>query len=897
MSKVRDFLHITSGTYKDIKHANDEHALRTLAPNESAGFRYPAVYSLSHLLLTKEAAWVGHKIPMKPWGFLSTERKRQYFNSTRTFFEQVFPAEKNNAGQLLVTNLVYSGEDWKKSLIELHEHSALPIYPLYVDGALRAMDRQTFYSKECFLFTRMGNRGEATGMRGWVRNNMSMLLAKAGSDDSQPDYTEKEFWVDQAESLDSQYRSTWVGPQPMTRRRVEALVRHQDTPGLPTPDVASFDAVEWQKGEWRNVLASYVHKEPLGVIGKYKATCLRIEAPTNPGTVYVAYLPMEHVPQRVRYDANWLHKASRFPFPVDACVYFEVLGSADAEKEVGKAVEVAENQQMEDAEAGIRQDETTAIQGQAARDVKTNIILGRRSMVKWRCVLAVYSTDKKVLRDQVEKVITEYKSDNIDLGVPHNDQRELFYESLPGTGVLVEDWFHSSNVEYFAAAMPWLTSAVGDGEDSPANYQGWTVNRDGSRDRPFFYDLQNVAEVAGTAPTEAVIANPGYGKTVSRGLKAAHENAMQGHTVFVWDPKGDFIKLHEFAKRLKLNPDRVKLLDMNSPRLSVSLDAFEVAEVDTVEGIDDRPSSARWVLGQLCSKHINNPSRGLEFDSLIVQLITATMESAAREGQRPSMQRLMRILETWTEGDFSEWPKLPEKDYSDRINQAALILTELRLVEGNKFGRFLFIDPNVAGVIKVNPGDMVIFAAKDMPYTEPGDAPNEKTIIGDIISGLMTDYIRALLYRLPNDAPKNVYLDEFHVIKKSPRNEALANWLRRMGRSKNTTVTQLSQSARDVDKSSLSTVWCGNPGNDEEAKYSCELLGIEPVQENIDVLLNLDKGEFIMRDVHKRVARVYVNIWDPMLFKTFNTQDSTVARQERAKARAERDVQGEKATV
>lgn len=895
MSKVTDFFRLSAGTYKDIKKSNEVFDRRYLAPNESKAFRYDVVFSMGNLLMTKDSTWIGHKVPLKQWGFLSDERQQQYFRSSNTFYEQVFPSDKNNAGQLIITNLVYSGEQWRDNLIELHEHISVPFYTKYVSGALQAMEKQTFYEKECFLFTRLGTRAEATGLRGMVRKNLNYLAATAGADDHQPDGDELAFWAEAGDSLSKQYDSTWVKPATMTRRRIEALVRHQDTPGLPTPDVASYDPQTWERGEWRTVLSSYVEREKLGKIGKYQAECVRVDSPT--GVSYVAYMPMIHVPSRVRGNANWLHKASRFHFPVDAVMYFEILDSDAAEKVIGQAVEKAEVQQGEDAEAGIRPDEMTMIQSDQARSVKTNVVMGRRSLARWQCVLSVSAHDKKTLRDRVDEVITRYKDDQIDLGVPHRDQRELYYQSLPANGVLVEDWFHLTNVEYLAAAMPWLTTAVGDGEDSPANYQGWTLNADGSVDNPFFYDLQNVAEVIGTAPTEAVIAQPGSGKTLSRGLVPAHQNGLMGHTVFIWDPKGDFIPLKREAKRLKLREENVLLLDMNSPSLSVSLDGYEVAEVNVEEGVDDRMSSARDVLRSLCRKYVNDPQQGLQYGALLLRLVQATMDQANRLAAaepdeavrakiRPTMARSMDILYAWSQGNFTEYSDIEDGAREATKSRANMLFIELNNTRQNKFGKFLFLDPTQVGVIRVKAGDMVIFAAKDMPYTEPGDEPTEKTIIGDIISGLMVDYIRALIYKLPPDAPKNVYLDEYHAIKKSPRAEALAIWLKRMGRSRNTTVTQMSQSANDVDRSSLSTVWCGNAGNETEAKASCELLDIEPTNENIQVLLSLGRGEFIMRDVHKRIARVSVNVWDPGLLHLFDTQLATKARAERA---AERD--------
>lgn len=887
MSKIADYTRLSFETVKSVRAANKSFSHATLAPNERRGFRYPVVYSYGNLIMTPTSTWIGHKIPMKQGGFLSDSQQRSYFFNAQQFYAQVFPDDKNNAGQLIVTNLVYSGTEWARSLKELHEHISLDIYPRYVDGALKTIDREVFYEKECFLFTKLGNRTEATGARGVIRKGVNQILSKSGSDDFQPDYAEKMFWSEAGDSVTVRYNSSWLDAMPMSRRRVEALVRHLDTPGLPTPDVASFDEKEWEFGEWRTVLASYVEPVPLGRINKYQATCLKIDAPT--GISHVAYLPMVHVPRRVRYNANWLHKASRFTFPVDINVYFEILPPDEAEKVVGSAIEKAEVQQSEDAEAGIRSDETVAIQNETARQVKTEITMARQSMVNWRAVLAVYADDVATLRDRVEEVITRYKDDHIDLQVPHRDQRELFYESLPGTGVIVEDWFHKSNTKYFAAAMPWLTTTIGDGEESPANYQGWTVNRDGSRDKPFFYDLQNVAEVIKTAPTEAVYAHPGYGKTVSRGCVPAHQNAMQGHTVFIWDPKGDFITLYTNRAGLRLDPDRVLLLDMNSPGLSVSLDAYAIAEVDPVEGIDDRFSSARDVLTKLAFRFVNSPTESVRYLSIITQVVMATMDEAQRRGVEPTMALSMQILEAWTQQDFRTWPEIPEEDHASTAQRAKLLFTEYNLVRTNKYGKFLFNDPTRSGTIKVAQGDMVIFAAKDMPVTEADDDPSEKTIVGDIISGLMVDYIRSLVYRLPADVPKNVYLDEYHVIKRSPRAGAFAGWLKRMGRSKNVTVTQLSQSANDdSDSTALSTVWCGFPGDHDEAEASCLRLGIEPTEDNKNVLMSLNAGEFIVRDVKRNIARVYVHIWDKELFRLFNTQASTVAREQRARERAAR---------
>ena len=66
--------------------------------------------------------------------------------------------------------------------------------------------------------------------------------------------------------------------------------------------------------------------------------------------------------------------------------------------------------------------------------------------------------------------------------------------------------------------------------------------------------------------------------TVSRGLKPVHEDALRGVTQYVWDPKGDFRPLFNSARELMLDPDKVRLIDLGDPKVSISLDAFTVAE-------------------------------------------------------------------------------------------------------------------------------------------------------------------------------------------------------------------------------------------------------------------------------------------------------------------------------
>ncbi|MDN5771503.1 MAG: ATP-binding protein, partial [Microlunatus sp.] len=618
----------------------------------------------------------------------------------------------------------------------------------------------------------------------------------------------------------------------------------------------------------------------LGVINKERMRCVQFEAPTGAGVSYAAYLPLNHIPEPLAYNQHWIHHASSLKFPVDVSLRFEIIDPDRAEKDLDRPIFAAEAQEEEDRDAGVRADDITALQQHGLRQVKQSVRMNREPLTYWQAVFCVYDTDKDELLSKVARLIKHYKDIQFKLECPRNDQRELFYQSFPGSEILVEDWMHRTNVQYLAAAMPWLTSTVGDREDTQGTYQGHTIVRDANGNAqkgvPVFHDLHNVVDTEGKAPTEVVTGNPGSGKSVSRGLKIAHEDGLRGITQFIWDPKGDFLPLKLFASRLLLDPNKVKLVDLYKAGNSVSLDAYAIAEVNPDQGIDQRADNALDVLTLLCRDFVNDPQYRLDYKDMLGGAVRYVMTKERTDGVQPSMKGTLDVLRQWALGDYTG-VDLPASKREDWKDHARRLVQHLERVEDSTLGRLLFRDPSTAGAMRISEGDMVIFVALNMVTTDPGQEPSNTSLVADVISGLMTDYIRSLLYILPDEVAKSAVFDEWHVIKRTSRAEALLDWLRRMGRSKRCSVRQMSQSAKDFSKGSLSTVWCGWCQDDDEAEASCNLLGIEASATNKALLKNQGKGQFLHRDVFGRVAQVQVDIWDDNLLRMFNTEATAKA--------------------
>lgn len=876
MGLVQDIINDAKRTVASSRVLRDEKALRHLAPNEAKAHRMPVVYGNNDFLLSKGAAWNGFQVPNKSWGFLGQSERDSYFYNATAVFGSHFPADKENAGHLLVTNRVYTADEWQEGLLARYD-DASAVFGKYVQASREEIESKEFFERECYLFTRLGARGAGNGIRGMANRTVEFFASSAGIDDNQPELDEQEKWSSEATTVTDTLSTSWLRAEPIHRRRLEWLIRHLDTPGLPTPEVAPADDLDWAAGQWRTTMAAYTEVVHLGMSGKERYSCVEFTAPTGAGKSYAAYLPINHIPNDMLSEVNWLHHSSSLNFPVDTSLFFEIIDPDRAEALLRKPMTDAEAQEEEDAEAGVRPDDVTMLQQQGLRDVKRQVQMARNKISIWQAVLCVYDTDKTELLSKVIKLIKHYKDIHFELVCPPTDQRELFYQSLPGSEILVDDWIHRTDPGYLGAAQPWLTTSVGDRNDSHGLYQGHTVIRDSNgnpqKGLPFFYDLQNVVDEEGKAPTEVVFGNPGSGKTVSRGLKVAFEDALRRITQFVWDPKGDFLPLKAYAKRLKLDNAKVKLVDIFDTSNSVSLDSFGIAEVDTKKDIDERASSALEVLENLCHRQLNaHGAQSALLRRLLDEVVKEVMNREATRGETPKMKTVLSLLEQMKMGNFDGMPTVREEKRSEWQDAAWTLHSRLESVAADTLGRLLFRDPEEAGSIKVEKGDLIIFVALGMTPTEPGSEPTQKSIIADVVSGLMTDFIRSLLHVLEDKVPKSIILDEWHVIKRTKRAEALMDWLRRMGRSKRCMVRQLSQSATDFDNKSVSTIWAGYCQNDEEAMASCQMLGIEKSQANIKLLQALKAGQFLFKDVYGRVAHVQVEVWDDFLLEIFDTQ-------------------------
>lgn len=861
--------------------------------------RLPVVYGTNRYFMTRDDLWVGFSIPHRNFGFLS-DKEQAYMSNAAAGFFTFFPAEEENAGHLLVVNHTQKAADWEEALVARQRQLAreegrrLPdSFDMYVDLARSAIDAQEFFSRDVYLFVKAAKR---TTVKGSVRGVLEMLgrslTAGFGIDDSQPSEEEQKEAQALAGEIVTSLARSWLAPAPIGRSKLEWIIRYLDSLGQPTPDVAPLDEQVWGIGKWQTSMSSWTRVVDLGKdIKGSRVRAVEFLTTTGEGRSYAAFLPLAIVPNEIDTRSNWLVTAATLPFSVDVSLHFEIVDPHRAERELDRPIDDAKAQAMEEQEAGRDPDETTLSQRAQLEAVQRNVRTNKQPLAFWQCVFAVYNDDPEQLKNNVTELRRRYLDLNMVLEIPPVDQRLLFYQTFPGSTIMVNDWIQRTDTSYLSASMPWLDSGAGASLDNPSLYQGFTILDQGDgqakRGAPVFFDLVSVADEQGRAPVEAVVGDPGSGKTVSRGLKTAHENALKAITQFVWDPKGDFTPLYTEADSILLDKNDIRLIELGSSDTTISLDAFAIAEYDPAGQVDDRASTAQDVLNKLAFTLIsyNKVAR-----DVIEELVHVIIDQAHKAGRAPKMLDVFPILERWRDGDIQE-VDLPQARYQEYAEAARGLYRVCDNARRSSVGRVIFLDPD-QGTLNIKPGTTTIFNALRLREvaSEPRPDENVEDTYSRILSEMMISYVRSLVTRLPDQVTKHIYFDEWHVIKNSRAAERLIDWLKRMGRSKRTAVTYMSQSADDVAGGTLNSVWAGKCETEANARASCELLEIDKNDYNINTLMNLDKGEFVFRGPDGRVARVKVDFWDPGVLAIFNTG----AREKAAKATRQREREQER---
>ncbi|WP_369201018.1 ATP-binding protein [Streptomyces sp. PU-14G] len=847
------------------------------------------------ILLDAEGAYTVMSIPTRGWDLMSLLDKRavlaQVFSSLSGL-----PRGAAHQTRLVTTEFPFHADAWAQRLDERTHLQGIPGpgWRTMLADTKEQLNASAWPLKRVYLIIRLGDRASYDGAWGRVQRFWNQVKKPLDLDDEMPALEEVRVWRDAANDIRTTMGGSALGCRPVGRQEAELLLLHLTHPGLPAPDPSASSPLRYGPGELQALCGGEVTKEPLGKVGKYQYKTLRHETVT--GTSYQLWFALSVGPEQISFPGTlWMHQPEALPFPVVQSVGFEIQELSDTRKDADKALRMVEEQFYNDEEAGVATDLTYHQKRELAKQMKYMVDQHRTPFMRMRVLYGISATDKDDLRERARDFVRVMREGGYTVDAPPSHQHFFFYESLPGGRPSDTDYIRRVPLDYFASGMPHISPSVGDGEGL---YQGFTLGPGGKRAEPVFVDHMLYATQSQVAPTEGVPGDPGGGKTVSRGLKPVWEDALRGITQVVWDPKGDYLVLKKYAQQLGLNQDKIICVNVYDADPGM-LDPASQAETP-----DEAAQLMRETLLRLVPDLLAGQS-GSDFGDVIRQAVGAAM---AEGNGTTYLMRVVEILESW-----EKLPPSPQNINQERCRQfSGPPGRRFREVSRTKLGQLVF--GRAPQPFRIPVGYTVIFCTLGLQMPDPGkslEMMSERELLSDVIAGLMADNTWNILANLDTSIPKAITWDEWHTSKDNPRARTLVDRIKRLGRSRNTFLRLISQSAGDFDSSFVTGVWAFATSSKEEAIKTCEFLGIEPNGSNVGTILSLaggQKGVCVFKDRTGKLARVKIEfIYDFVLgiFDTNPEKDpekmtriiSEIFGDEAARARQQIDVKDKKKKV
>ncbi|MFB0626831.1 ATP-binding protein [Streptomyces sp. AB3(2024)] len=818
------------------------------------GYRYLD----DNILLDAEGAYTLVSVPTRSWELTSPLDKRAGLAQVYAALSGL-PRGSAHQTRLITTDFPFNADLWAKRLDERTQSQGIPSAgwsSVLEDTRVRINDA-AWPIKRVYLVVRLGDRASYNGTWGRIQRMWDQVKKPLDLDDEMPPLEEIAVWHDAARDIRNTLGGSPLRCQPVGREEAEMLLLHLTHPGLPAPDPSATPPKRYGPGELQALCGGELTREPLGRIGKYQYKALRHETVT--GTSYQLWFALSLGPEEVTFpNTLWLHRTDSLPFPVIQSVGFEIQELADTRKDADRALRNVEEQFFNDQEAGVSTDLTYHQKRELVTQMKYLVDHHRTPFIRMRALFGISATDREELRENARDFVRSMREAGYTVDGPPTHQKFFFYESLPGGRPMDTDYIRRVPLDYLAAGMPHISPSIGDGQGL---YQGYTIGAGGMPAEPVFVDHMLYATQSQLAPTEGVPGDPGGGKTVSRGLKPVWEDALRGITQVVWDPKGDYLVLKKYAEELGLNPDKIICVNVYDAEPGM-LDPAAQAETPQDAAQLMRETLLRLVPDLLVGQN------GSDFGDVIRQAVGA----AITEGHGSTyLMRVVEILEAW-----EKLPPAPHNINQERCRQfSGPPGRRYREVSRTKLGQLVF--GRAPRPFKIPVGYTVIFCTLGLQMPDPGKSPemmSERELLSDVIAGLMADNTWNIMATLDPAIPKAITWDEWHTSKDNPRARTLVDRIKRLGRSRNTFLRLISQSAGDFDSSFVTGVWAFGTTSKEEAAKTCEFLGVEANQQNIGTIMSLgvgQKGVCVLKDRTGKLARVRVEFIHDHVLEIFDT--------------------------
>lgn len=499
-------------------------------------------------------------------------------------------------------------------------------------------------------------------------------------------------------------------------------------------------------------------------------------------------------------------------------------------------------------------------------------------------IFTVWGDSPKMVRERRRKLIQAMKEIDLRLEVPIVKQKTLYCQTLPGSSEIDSFYFVRPTAEFIASFMPIGCSEVG---DPSGTFVGITVpsgSRHGERAvgcSPAYLDESRARNQLSLTSSMLIMGTLGRGKSMLANW-LIYNRLMRGVRQFVFEPKDEkwawAFELPELRPLMNLVSLSTSVRDKGKldPLLALGKDPRMREDANERQYVTDFALTLLLYLA------------GEPDTSLAGQAIGYAVDETLKNDDHPTMMRVIHYLEAFLRGEV-RFPINREAARSEVDRVASFLKRQATRTKA----QLLFGSGEEDPVDLSSP--LTIVQMQDLQFPDPSRPDYRQNMA---VFTCIADLGRRFVNR-PGSA-KSVTFEEGHKLRDEKVGQMTYRELIRTCRSKDADVVMIVHNARDLRIDPSAKYREGEDGGEEirsnmgnrcifrvsdesEAASACEILGIEPTERNLSEIMNLDAGEWIMRDVEQRVAKVKFDLRrvNPRLFRAFDTRPEAMAERER----------------
>lgn len=550
---------------------------------------------------------------------------------------------------------------------------------------------------------------------------------------------------------------------------------------------------------------------------------------------HVAFLCISHVPYEMNFPNNqWLYILQKLDFPVEASIRISILENRKAIKEARKKKKELKDQ---DRHAQETNNDTSykVLEGRyETQEIEAELDNSKMPLLMTSIVFCVAAPTEDELNKRVSSLKDTYQDMGIHLEQPLGDQWLLFNEFLPGAKRYVPDYIQIMEPCTVAGSMFGATEQIGDPE-------GFYYATTGVRQQPVYLTPGKAARATSGTKTNslamAFVGSTGKGKSQSANT-LLYNLVLSGGKGLVIDPKSE--RGHWKDKLFGLK-DHINVINIskNNPDDQGVLDPYNIfksrKEAETVA-----LNILTYFTGiQMQDKRFSKLSKAVRQATSMNNVIECLNNSGD-----PVSQEIGEHIENFKEVSFTG------------------------LLFGDSKTRNTFDFNSALTILQIDGLELPDEDTDPQHYTL-----NEILSVGMMmpISSIALEFIQQ--YR---DILKVVLIDEAWSFLNTPQGKALSTRMVRMGRSMFAPIIFISQNAADYNSEKLKNnigmkfaFGCTDP---DEVTNVLKFLGMRDNEFNRNVLMDLESGQCIMRDIYGRIGKIKFDAVFKDLIDAFDTR-------------------------